>query len=267
MPAPGHAGSIVTRIWLSIRGENMANSPKRQGRHMQDAIIDSAGGVTLLGGGEIGTGDLKEALSLAPTLVAADSGAAVALASGVMPRAVIGDMDSLSAADQARLAPGVLHRVAEQDSTDFEKVLNRVRAPFALGVGFLGLRVDHQLANLTALARRPGARCLLVGPRDVVFAAPPDIALDLPPGTRVSLYPLAPVGGRSDGLLWPIDGLGFAPDGRVGTSNRVAEGHAGPVRLRFAAPGMLVILPRSALAPALAGLRAAAPAPPPARGG
>ena len=230
-----------------------------------DVIIDSAEGMTLLGGGEIGTGDLKEALSLAPALVAADSGAAAALALGQMPRAVIGDMDSLSAADQGRLAPGVLHPVPEQDSTDFEKVLDRVRAPFAIGLGFLGHRVDHQLANFSALVQRPAARCLLVGPRDVVFAAPPACALDLVPDTRLSLYPLAPVTGGSEGLRWPIAGLAFAPDGRVGTSNRVA--HGGAVRLRFDAPGMLVILPRSALRPALAAIRAAPPWPAPARGG
>jgi thiamine pyrophosphokinase len=233
---------------------------------IQDTVVDSAEGMTLLGGGELGMHDLKEALSLAPVLVAADSGAAAALAEGRMPRAVIGDMDSLAPADRARLAPGVLHPVPEQDSTDFEKVLDRIRTPFAIGLGFLGHRVDHQLANFTALVRRPGARCLLVGPRDVVFAAPPACALDLAPETRVSLYPLAPVTGASEGLSWPIGGLDFAPEGRVGTSNRVAGAHAGPVRLQFDAPGMLVILPRSALRPALAAMRAAPPWPAPARG-
>jgi len=30
---------------------------------------------------------------------------------------------------------------------------------------------------------------------------------------------MAAVQGRSGGLRWPIDGLPFAPDGRIGTSN------------------------------------------------
>jgi len=229
-------------------------------------IVDSRDGLTLLGGGEICTHDLKEALSLAPDLVAADSGAAAALALGLMPRAVIGDMDSLAPEAQGRLAPGVLHRVDEQETTDFDKVVARVAAPFALGVGFLGRRVDHQMANLSTLVRARHLRCVLIGAQDVIFAAPPEVAVALGAGTRVSLFPLAPVTGRSEGLRWPIAGLRLAPAGPHGTSNRVAEG-ATRVRLVFDAPGMLVILPRAALGPALAGLRAAPTWPAPARGG
>jgi len=219
-------------------------------------LVESQHGLTLLGGGEVGPGDLAEALALAPDLVAADSGAAAALAAGRMPLAVVGDMDSLGRADRGRLAPGVLHRVAEQDSTDFDKVLLRVSGPFAVGVGFLGRRADHQLANLSALVRHRHLPCALLGRSDVVFACPPGIAVALAEGTRVSLFPLAPVAGASEGLHWPIDGIAMAPAGRHGTSNRVAEG-ARAVRLRFDTPGMLAIMPRAALAAVLDGLRAA----------
>jgi len=217
---------------------------------VQDIIVHSSVPVTLVGGGEASAADLEEALSLAPCLVAADSGAALALETGRMPQAVIGDMDSLAEAARARVPPERLHPIAEQDTTDFHKALRSILAPLVLGVGFLGRRVDHQLANFNVLvqAARP---CLLVGARDVVFAAPPGgLELDLAPGTRVSLFPMALVTGRSQGLSWPIAGLGFAPAGRVGTSNRAD----GPVRLEFDAPGMLVILPRSALQPAVRAL-------------
>jgi thiamine pyrophosphokinase len=210
----------------------------------------------LLGGGEVGGGDLEQALATAPDLVAADSGAATALAAGYMPLAVIGDMDSLAPAEQSRLADGVLQRVSEQDSTDFDKVLMRVAAPIALGVGFLGLRADHQLANLSALVRHRHLPCILLGAEDVVFAAPPAIEVSAAPGTRVSLFPLAPVAGTSQGLHWPIDGIPMAPAAVNGTSNRVAP-RATSFRLAFPRPGMLVIMPRAALAAAVAGLRAA----------
>lgn len=239
---------------------------------MPASIVDSAEGLTLLGGGELGPRDLTEALTLAPDLVAADSGAAAALARGLTPRAVIGDMDSLSRADQARLGPGLLHRIEEQDSTDFDKVLARVAAPFAIGVGFLGLRSDHQLANFNTLVRARAMPVLLAGVHDVVLPAPPELEMPLAPGTRVSLFPLARVTGRSEGLHWPIDGLAFAPDAVHGTSNRMA---AAKLHLAFDAPGMLVILPRAALTPAVAALRGAprweaspppaGPAPAPAR--
>ena len=77
--------------------------------------------------------------------------------------------------------------------------------------------------------------------------------LALVPGDRLSLFPLTQVRGRSLGLHWPIDGLDMAPDGRIGTSNRVSEAR---VRLEFDQPGMLVILPRARLDAALRGLSA-----------
>ena len=77
------------------------------------------------------------------------------------------------------------------------------------------------------------------------------MTLTLPVGSRISLYPLAPVSGHSTGLRWEIDGLAFAPDGMIGTSNEVA---APRVTLRFDAPKMLVILPVRSLRAALIGL-------------
>ncbi len=219
-------------------------------------LVESEHGLTLLGGGELGPDDLAEALALAPDLVAADSGAAAALAAGHMPLAVMGDMDSLGHGDRARLAPGVLHPVDEQDSTDFDKVLLRVSGPVAVGAGFLGRRADHQLANLSALVRHRHLPCVLFGRHDIVFAAPPEIEVAAPEGMRVSLFPMAPVTGVSEGLHWPIDAIPMAPAGLHGTSNRVASGMAS-VRLAFPAPGMLVIMPRAALAAAVAALRAA----------
>ncbi len=221
-----------------------------------ETIVESAAGLTLLGGGDCCTRDLTEALSLAPDLVAADGGAMHALAAGYTPRAVLGDMDSLPTEAQARLPQATLHRIADQDSTDFDKVLARVRGPFAIGVGFLGQRVDHELANFNALVRLRHLHCILIGQSDVVFAAPRTLSIPLEPGTRVSLFPLARVLGTSEGLHWPIDGLEMRPDGQHGTSNRVADA-ARTVRLGFDAPGMLIVLPRAALSSALTALRSA----------
>lgn len=219
-------------------------------------IVRSDDAVTLLGAGTAESEDLALALDRAPCLVAADSGAALALELGIAPEAVIGDLDSLPEAARRRIPPERIHRIDEQDSTDFDKCLRNIAAPAILGVGFLGARVDHELAAMNALVRRPERRCILIGSHDLVFAAPREICLNLPPGTRVSLFPLAPVEGRSEGLRWPIGGLSLRPDGRVGTSNH----STGPVRLAFAAPGMLVILPLRQLDAAIAGLLASDPA-------
>lgn len=219
---------------------------------MINTIIRSDAPVTLVGGGRAGAEDLRAALDLAPRLVAADSGAALALAAGHLPEAVIGDFDSITDADKARLPPYRLFHIAEQDSTDFEKALSRIAAPLVLAVGFLGARVDHQLAALNVLVRQAAPRCILIGEYEVIFHLPASVHLDLQPGDVVSLFPLAPVTGRSSGLEWPIDGLQLAPQGRVGTSNRAL----GPVSIDTDGPGLLALLPRARLHQAIDALTA-----------
>lgn len=217
---------------------------------MEDAIVQSQAGVTLAGGGRFGAGLLARARALAPRLVAADGGADRLLALGAEPEAVIGDFDSISVAARARLA-GRLFPIPEQATTDFDKALRSIAAPFVLGLGFAGQRLDHGLAVLSSLVAHPDRRCLILSGQEVIFLAPPRLRLRLKPGTRLSLYPMGPVRGTSRGLKWPIAGLDFAPDGMIGTSNEVS---APEVELAFDAAKMLVILPLAALPAALAGL-------------
>ena len=219
---------------------------------MTAPIVQISQPVTLIGGGWLGRNDLRLALERAPYLVAADSGAARALAAGHVPKAVIGDFDSLAAGERARIPHGDLFAIREQDSTDFDKALRNIAAPVVLGVGFLGGRADHQLAAFNTLVRRADRPCVLLGPREVVFHAPAGrrLSLALAAGARVSLFPMAPVAGRSTGLVWPIEGLAFAPAGRIGTSNAAT----GPVSLTFDGAGMLVMLGRADLGAAIAAL-------------
>lgn len=217
-------------------------------------MIVSRGGVTLVGGAPLGARDLALALRLAPCLVAADGGADRALAAGHMPQAVIGDFDSISPAARSAVAAvpaNQLHPITEQETTDFDKALRSIVAPFVLALGFAGARIDHGLAVFNTLVRHPDRCCIVLGARDAVFLCPPAITLRLRPGDRLSLFPMGPVTGHSVGLRWPVGGLAFAPDGRIGTSNAVSDP---VVRLSFDAARMLVILPRARLRAALAGL-------------
>ena len=227
---------------------------------MNRAIVSCKGAVTLVGAGECTDNVLSAALARAGCIVAADGGAGRVMALGHLPDAVIGDMDSLSPGLATEVPPDRVHRIDEQDSTDFDKALRHIAAPLVLGYGFLGARLDHQLAAMTVLAARCDRRCILVGEADVVALCPPRLRLDLAPETRVSLFPLAPVTARSDGLRWPVEGLDFAPAGRIGTSNRAN----GAVTLEVVAPEMLLILPAACLN-ALQAALADAPATWPAR--
>lgn len=207
------------------------------------SIVRSTGPIGLFGGGEIGPEDVNLVLNRVESAVAADRGAAVLIDSGRIPDAVIGDFDSLLPEVRAQIPNDRLFPIREQDSTDFDKALRSVQAPVTLAAGFLGARVDHQLAVFNALVRWPDRPCLLLGAHEVVFQAPPRITLDLGADAIVSLFPFQRVTGRSRGLEWPIDDLVLEPDGRVGTSNRAL----GEFTLDIDAPGLLVMVPRAAL--------------------
>jgi thiamine pyrophosphokinase len=221
---------------------------------MNSPIVQSTHGVTLAGGGPFSARDLKLALARAPLPVAADSGADRLLRFGVIPEAVIGDMDSISARARAEIPLDRQHLVAEQATTDFDKALRSIEAPLVLALGFAGARLDHGLAAFSTLIARAERRCILIGPQDLAFAAPPRLELAVALGEPVSLFPMVPVTGRSEGLEWQIEGIRFAPDGMIGTSNRAV---ARRVVLDFDRRGMLVILPRRRLDAAIRALREA----------
>ncbi|MEL7098822.1 MAG: thiamine diphosphokinase [Pseudomonadota bacterium] len=208
---------------------------------MDKVIVSEQAPVTLVGGGAAGAGDVAEALRHAPLCVAVDGGLATVLQAGAVPAAVIGDFDSVHAEDLAQVPDAVQVQVAEQESTDFEKALARVAAPWVIGVGFMGARVDHTLAALHALMAEPGPPCALMGAEEVVFHCPPALSLPVRSGDVVSLFPLCAVTGRSEGLEWAIDGLRLEPGGRIGTSNRAL----GPVQLETDGPGLIGIIPRA----------------------
>ena len=197
-------------------------------------------GVTLVGGGQVARLDLEGALLRAPSLVAADGGANILMRWGHRPERVIGDLDSLDPDLHAALADRLEH-VAEQDSTDFDKCLHRITAPFILALGFDGARLDHTLAAMRSLVHHRRARVVMQAAQDICFLAPPVLKLSLPAEARVSLFPMGRVTGRSEGLCWPIDGLTFAPDGVIGTSNKATGGE---VALEFDQPCMLILLER-----------------------
>ena len=214
--------------------------------------VDSILGVTLVGGGIFTHGDLKLSLDLAPVLVAADGGANALVASGNVPQHIIGDLDSLDPAIRSRLSDRVLH-IPEQDSTDFDKCLRSIRAPFILALGFDGARLDHTLAAMSSLVRHARTRVVMLAAKDICFLAPPQFSLSLPVGARVSLFPMSPVTGRSTGLHWPIERAQFATAAQIGTSNRA---DADQIVLEFDQPGMLVLLDRTHLRATLSSLQA-----------
>lgn len=200
-------------------------------------ILDSKAPVTLVGGGPVERGLLARAVALAPTVVAADGGVHNAQNLGQRVDHVIGDMDSV---DLSRVDGPELHPIVEQMSTDLDKCLYSTNAPYYLGVGFLGGRLDHELAACHSLLRGFDKQVMLLGSDDLCFLAPRKLRLELPVGTRLSLFPMGDVSGASKGLKWPIHAYQFSPAMMIGTSNETDEEL---VELEFNHRRMLVILP------------------------
>jgi thiamine pyrophosphokinase len=127
-----------------------------------------------------------------------------------------------------------------------------------IGFGFLGARYDHSLSALHALACLPDNRLVvLVGHDDVMLRVCGDCQLNLPIGTRFSLWPLGrQTFLRSTGLAWPLDGLEFEIGKAIGTSNCVTEDH-----VKICAglgDGYMVIVPALCLPEILVSTRAMA---------
>lgn len=217
---------------------------------MISPLVITDRGVTLVGGGAIKPVELMTALSVAPTLVAADGGADRALSLGQSPDLVIGDLDSISSAARDILSPEQIVHVADQDSTDFSKCLSRISAPFVVAVGFTGLRLDHTLSALSTMVKFKHLNVLMLSSEDISFIAPTSMTLPLMPGTRVSLYPLGSARGVSSGLEWPIEGIEFSPGGTVGTSN-----HANGIVTLHLEGQVLIILPRDCLSTVMMALK------------
>ncbi|MEM9796093.1 MAG: thiamine diphosphokinase [Pseudomonadota bacterium] len=200
-----------------------------------------AGAQTLVGGAPVNIETIDRALTRAPRLVAVDGGADACLLGRKSPDLVVGDLDSISEEARATYA-SILRHETEQESTDFAKALRLSPAPFSLAVGFLGARIDHTLACLSTLAAT-GAPCILFDETDCLCIAPGSGRVDLPPGTRFSIWPLGVASGTSEGLRWPLSGVDFAPGGRGGTSNEAL----GPVSWSIRGGPMVLILPTAHL--------------------
>lgn len=156
-------------------------------------------------------------------VVAADGGYARAIAMGLRPTLLVGDLDSLSPelATAAEAAGATVHRASpDKDESDAELALleaaGRGAARITVLGAFGGPRLDHALANLWLLAHPALAAVDLVlldaSARATLVTAPgPDgapvtRALDGPVGATITLLPFAgdAVGVTTGGLRFPL---------------------------------------------------------------
>lgn len=153
----------------------------------------------VLGGDAPGAEFLKEQVSQADVIVAADGGAQALAHIGVRPDVLLGDMDSLGeglAQELEQAGVPVLRCAPEKDFTDGQMAVDWALDKGATDItllGALGGRLDHLLGNVALLLRaaRGGAHCEMRDERTRAWAATglTDIQGDV--GDTVSLLPLA----------------------------------------------------------------------------
>ncbi len=154
-------------------------------------------------------------------ILAADGGARHCLALGVLPAALIGDFDSLDAAEQAAVEQSGAALIAyprTKDQTDLELALHYAASQGCREVvifGAVGGRWDHSLANLLLAAGEAFARLeirLVDGRQEAqVLRGGRAIELAGQPGDTVSLVPL-----KGDAVGVTTTGLAYGlKDGRL----------------------------------------------------
>jgi thiamine pyrophosphokinase len=184
-------------------------------------------------------------------IIAADGGANFLADQSILPELIIGDLDSVEEQKIQNIESQKIIKISCQNNTDLEKVLLNTQSPLTLGIGFLGSRIDHELASLSALAKYPQKKIILVGEKDIILLAPPNLSLSSFEGMRVSLYPLGSVRVQSSGLKWSTEGLTMNPVDLIGTSN---EAVGKIIHLVPDKPKLLLIMPISSLNDAISQL-------------
>lgn len=199
--------------------------------------------VLVVAGGEPPRPGLLRRLAREAELVlAVDGGLPLLQSVGLIPHRLIGDLDSLGAAD---LPPGVAveRYPRDKDATDLELALEYL-LPLApeevVLVGALGRRLDHLVATLGLLERYPWPM-VVYHREEVLYAVSGPLTLPgASPGDRVSLLPLTGVveGIHTQGLLYPLRGEALPRGSTRGVSNQVVSL---PCGVRFSRGRLLVV--------------------------
>ncbi len=200
-------------------------------------------GLLLIGGAGPGQDALALLARGMDLIVAADSGLEPALAAGLSPDLVVGDMDSLSDISLLdRFPPShVLTFPRDKDETDTEIGLRIMKergcADITLAGGGSG-RIDH-LLGIALLFERAAPPSRWLTDYEEVRLIEREAEFSGWRGCTVSIFPVGKRAARmrSEGLQWPLDGLVFRR-GFGGISNRAT---ADRVRITVGVGRLLVI--------------------------
>jgi thiamine pyrophosphokinase len=169
-------------------------------------------------------------------VVCVDGGAKNALALGLEPQVVIGDMDSMEVSLREQLYEAgcrFLKYPSRKDETDSELAVRYALSQGATELvilGALGGRIDHTLANvmLLALPELEDVEVRLVEGDQEVFLIRDETVIEGQPGDMLSLLPLSGdvVGIYTEGLEYPLHNGTLNFGAARGVSNVLTQSQA-----------------------------------------
>jgi thiamine pyrophosphokinase len=168
---------------------------------MFDAVI--------VAGGEFPTAPQPlEVLQSAPFVVCCDGAADSYIATGGVPDAIVGDGDSISAANREKYAH-LLHVISEQETNDQTKavrfLMERGKRRIAI-VGATGRREDHTIGNISLLIEYARTGCDVCSFTDhgVFIPCNGTTTHKCRKGQQVSIFSITAKELSAEGLLYPI---------------------------------------------------------------
>ena len=179
-------------------------------------------------------------------LLCADGGANTIAGYGLVPDAVVGDLDSVDSSLQQRWTKTEWVKVdADDTGTDLQKVLDHAhqrQVRSAVLTGGTGARTDHTLWNLSLLGRFADRLDLAIVDDDCLIRLISGLVrFEAPLGLKLSLCPLAgPVDGiTTQGLRWSLNEDRLVPGERDGISNETVDS---TVEIRVDGAGHLLLI-------------------------
>ncbi|MDR2646233.1 MAG: thiamine diphosphokinase [Holosporaceae bacterium] len=151
-------------------------------------------------------------------IIAADGAANTLIPNGLEPMMIIGDLDSV---DPSLLSNRAHWRVECQDSTDFEKSLNFIKAKSldpTIVMGISGGCIDHTLGNISIFSE---TEFIAISGNIIFMPLNGSRNFNVPIGTKISIFGMPSCTIRSKGLKWELNGQ-ISLSGKNSISNRAA---------------------------------------------
>ena len=191
---------------------------------------------------------LKRAVQRSALFVCADGGANIAALHGLLPHAIVGDLDSAAPETLASLGAVEVIHDADTERTDTEKAIEwtLARGPFEeiLVLGAMAGRLDHVVGHLSLLRRfLDRAPLVLEDEHSRAWLAKGEASIAEPLGTVVSFFAVGEpaTGVTTFGLRYPLQDRKLELGSQDSVSN-VVDAH--PAGITIGRGELLVIVNR-----------------------